>query len=108
MRASLRLIVLGVPAILAQAARGDAVELKNGTVVDGKYAGGTATTLRLETPQGVQVLQTSDVLALTFTAGAAPTTAPASPAAVPAAAAAAPTAAAAAAPAAPAGPVTVP
>jgi hypothetical protein len=30
-------------------AAGDILELKNGTVLDGKYAGGTATTLRFET-----------------------------------------------------------
>src|SRR4051812_5528489 len=64
--------------------RADTVEMRDGTLVNGKYVGGTAGTLRVETPQGVKVLETSQVLALTFAAAnGAPTTAPAAAAAVP-------------------------
>src|SRR6266513_6015285 len=70
-------------------ARGDVVELRNGTIVDGKYAGGTATTLRVETQEGVKVIPTGDVLALTFTAAAPGAPAAADSAAAPAAAPAA-------------------
>jgi len=52
----------------------DILELKNGTVLDGKYAGGTAGTLRFETSAGQQVIETSQAIALTFT-----TPAPAAP-----------------------------
>ena len=62
----------------------DVLELKNGNALTGKYAGGTASTIRFETSQGTQVLETSQVLALTFTATAAsaPATATPSPVAV--------------------------
>ena len=73
-------------------ARADVLELKNGKVLTGKYVGGTAGTVRFETSAGVQVIETSQALALTFsgdTAAAAP-----APAAAPAAALAAPATAA--------------
>jgi len=72
-------------------AAGDVLELKNGTILDGKYAGGTATTLRFETATGMQVIETAQIIALTFTtaAGARPL-APAAPAGAPTAAPAAP------------------
>jgi hypothetical protein len=44
----------------------DTLELKNGQVVSGTYVGGTAGTVRFETAKGVQVYNTGDVLALTF------------------------------------------
>jgi hypothetical protein len=52
------------------AAVGDILELKNGTILDGKYAGGTATTVRFETGNGMQVIETSQIIALTFTVSA--------------------------------------
>jgi len=68
------------------ALQADVLELKNGKVLTGTYVGGTAGTIRFETSQGVQVIETGQALALTFTAGGASTaTAPAS--ATPAAAA---------------------
>jgi hypothetical protein len=78
----------------------DTLEMKNGTIVSGQYVGGSATTVRFETAQGVQVTPTSDILAITFSGGAAsaPTAAAAHPA---------PVAAAAATPGAPAAPSTV-
>lgn len=65
----------------------DVLELKNGQVLTGKYAGGTAGTVRFETAGGVQVVEAGQALALTFTAPPsqpAPTggTAPAAPATV--------------------------
>jgi hypothetical protein len=64
-------------------ARADILELKNGNVLNGKYAGGTAGTVRFETSAGQQVIEASQVIALTFTtpapapAAAVPTPAPA-------------------------------
>jgi len=45
----------------------DILELKNGSVLNGKYTGGTAGTLRFQTNAGVQVIQTAEIIALTFT-----------------------------------------
>jgi hypothetical protein len=50
----------------------DVLELKNGSVLNGKYVGGTAGTVRFETSAGVQVVETQQIIALTFTT-AAPT-----------------------------------
>ena len=57
--------------------RADILELKNGTVLNGKYAGGTAGTVRFETSAGQQVIETSQIIALTFTTPPAPTPTPA-------------------------------
>jgi hypothetical protein len=56
-------------------ARADVLELKNGTVLNGKYAGGTAGTVRFEALGSLQVIATSDIIALTFTSTGSPTTA---------------------------------
>ena len=61
----------------------DVLELKNGQVHNGRYIGGTASTLRFDTGGGTQVIETSQIIALTFTssgAAAAPTPTPAAPA----------------------------
>src|SRR5687767_12692157 len=87
--------LLGIAALLAGAAGGvsaDTVEMRDGTLVQGKYVGGTAGTIRMESPEGVKVIETAKVLALTFSVGGAATTAPTAaapgaPSAVPAAAA---------------------
>ncbi len=68
---------------LVSAARADVLELKNGSVLNGKYNGGTAATVRFETSAGQQVVETSQIIALTFTA---PPAAPALQAPPPAAA----------------------
>jgi hypothetical protein len=52
------------------------LELKNGTILDGKFAGGSAGTVRFETSAGVQVIETSQIIALTFTTAAGAATAP--------------------------------
>ncbi len=49
----------------------DVLELKNGKTLNGKYAGGTAGTIRFETGSGLEVIETGQALALTFT-GAGP------------------------------------
>jgi hypothetical protein len=65
---------------------GDILELKNGSVLNGKYVGGTAGTVRFETSAGMQVIETAKVIALTFTTPAAAAPAPAATPAPPAAA----------------------
>src|ERR1041384_6931388 len=86
-------ILISALAVIATAlhTRADVLELKNGQVVAGQYIGGTAGTIRFQTAAGMQVIQTSQALALTFTGGSAP--AAPSPAAPPPAAAPAPSAA---------------
>ena len=58
-------------------AAADTVEMRDGSLIQGKYVGGTAGTIRIEAADGVKVVETAKVLALTFDASAAPTTAPA-------------------------------
>jgi hypothetical protein len=67
--------------ILGTTAIADILELKNGTILNGKYMGGTAGTLRFDAGKGMQVIPTSQIIALTFTssagvASAQPQTAP--------------------------------
>jgi len=80
----------------AAAVSADVLELKNGQTLSGKYVGGTAGTIRFETSAGVQVVETGQALALTFTGGGSAGAAATAPAAAPAAAAPAPAAAPAA------------
>jgi len=59
----------------------DVLEMKDGQVLNGKYVGGTAATVRFEGSTGLQVIETSKIIALTFTtsapaASAQPTSAP--------------------------------
>ena len=64
----------------------DTVELRDGTLINGKYAGGTAQTVRIETAAGITVHPTDQVLAITFSAASPPAaTPPAAAAPVPAA-----------------------
>jgi hypothetical protein len=93
------LATLAVPIV-----HSDVIELKNGKTLNGKYVGGTAGTIRFETSDGVQVIETGQALALTFTGGGGTTTA-AAPSAAPATA---PATAHAAAPAPAPASVTVP
>jgi len=89
----LNLLLAALAALATLDTQADVLELKNGQVLTGKYTGGTAGTIRFEAASGLQVIETSKVLALTFTGGDAPAAAPAQPAAAPPPAAA-PTAAA--------------
>lgn len=72
--------------------RADVLELKNGKTLNGKYVGGTAGTIRFETGEGLQVIETGQALALTFTGGGAVATAPSVAAAAPVATAPSPVA----------------
>jgi hypothetical protein len=65
-------IVLASILLASPVLRGDTVELKGGGILRGDYAGGTATSVRLDTNVGVQVIPTADILVLTFTATPAP------------------------------------
>ena len=71
---------------LSAPTQADVLELKSGSVLNGRYVGGTAGTVRFETSAGMQVVETAKIIALTFTtpAGAA---APAATAPAPATAA---------------------
>jgi hypothetical protein len=88
------LAIIVITAAANGVGRGDTAEMRDGSLVQGKYVGGTAGTVRFETPEGVKVLETGKILALTFAEGGA-TSQPAGAPAV-----AAPTAAASAVPAA--------
>src|SRR5213078_1988974 len=83
-------------------AAADTLELKDGRVLKGKYLGGTQAVLRYEINGEVQTFNTTDIVALTFTANSIST----APAMAPAAAA--PVAANSLAPTAPGGEVTIP
>src|SRR5262245_3011567 len=69
MKLSLRLVSAAALLSLTTGLRADVLELKNGTILNGKYVGGTAGTVRFEAAGGVQVLETSQLTALTFTSG---------------------------------------
>src|SRR5712691_544274 len=71
------LILSALALIAALHTKADVLELKNGQVLTGKYIGGTAGTVRFETGSGMQVIETGQALALTFTGGGAPSAAPA-------------------------------
>ena len=61
------LFVLAGLLLAAGTVYGDVLELKNGTILNGRYVGGTAGTIRFETNEGTSVVETSQVVALTFT-----------------------------------------
>jgi hypothetical protein len=83
MKKSLILFSVIAASAISQA---DVLELKNGQVLTGSYVGGTAATIRFQTSQGVQAVETSQCLALTFTAGDTSTSVTSAPAPAPAAA----------------------
>src|ERR1043166_524393 len=78
MKLPLRLFSAAALLTLTTDSQADVLELKNGTILNGKYVGGTAGTVRFEAAGGVQVLETSQLTALTFTTGSA-TISPSSP-----------------------------
>jgi hypothetical protein len=92
MKAVIQLSLVITLLSLGVSARADILELKNGNVLNGKYAGGTAGTVRFLTSAGQGVLEPSQVTALTFTTPAGSVTAAAPAAAVAAPAAVTPTA----------------
>lgn len=91
---------------LSLGAWADVLELKNGTLLNGTFAGGTDATVRFKTDAGIQVLETGQIVALTFTTTKPATAAPA--AAKPAAPTPVPVAATTTAPSAPAQALTLP
>jgi hypothetical protein len=75
--------------VFAGAAAGDTLELKDGRVLQGRFLGGTAATLRFEERGNVETFNVSDIVALTFTrnygnGAAQPPASPPAPAAAPA------------------------
>lgn len=62
-----RLIAAGT-LLTAIAASGDVLELKNGTVLNGTYVGGSADAINFRTSAGMQVISPAQAVALTFTA----------------------------------------
>jgi hypothetical protein len=84
MRNTAKLFTSLVLALGCAGLHADVLELKNGQVLNGKYVGGTAGTVRFETSAGAQVIETAQIVALTFT-----TAAPAQPGASPSAGASA-------------------
>ena len=77
MKTTIRFCAIAALLCGALTIRADILELKNGSLLNGKYTGGTAGTIRFETSAGLQVIETSQALALTFTAPAVPTPTPA-------------------------------
>lgn len=67
--------LLWIATLVAPTLHADVLELKNGKILDGKYMGGTATSVRFDVAGNLQVIPTRDILALTFT-GSAPTAKP--------------------------------
>ncbi len=67
MKSKRSLIVVLAFVGLGVSARADVLELKNGNVLNGKYAGGTANTVRFETDGGQQAIETRQIIAVTFT-----------------------------------------
>src|SRR6266513_3679432 len=67
-------------------AAADTLELKDGRVLKGKYLGGTQAVLRYEINGEVQTFNTTDIVALTFTANSRSTPPAMAPAAAPVAA----------------------
>ena len=65
-------------------ASADVLELKNGKMLKGKYAGGTGAIVNFTTGEGTQAIETKEIVALTFTAQASPPPAAAPQAATPA------------------------
>src|SRR4051812_7268852 len=51
---------------MSAAAMADVVELKDGKTINGRYAGGDGATVRVETKDGVQVLERGNMVSITF------------------------------------------
>jgi hypothetical protein len=89
MKTRFQQLIIGAVSSVAMVASADVLELKNGTVLNGKYAGGNADAINFETSAGMQVINPGQAVALTFTARTPAAAAPApaaagAPAAAPA------------------------
>lgn len=70
---------------MASSALSDSLELKNGKTLTGKFAGGDATMINFQTPEGLRMVDVSQVVSLKFEpAAAAPVAATTGPVSVPA------------------------
>jgi len=78
------LFLSAVLLLWAAAARADTLELRNGTVLAGKYLGGTADLVRFETSAGLQIVEYSQIKNMSVSPPAAPVPV-AAPVALPAA-----------------------
>src|SRR3954470_19468119 len=66
----MRLIYAGIALACATLGFADTITLKNGTVVNGTYLGGTARTLRVDDGTNVQTVDVSEVAKIEFGGGA--------------------------------------
>ena len=66
----MRLIYAGIAFACASLGFADTITLKNGSVINGTYLGGTARTLRVDDGNNVQTLDVSDVVRIEFGTGA--------------------------------------
>jgi hypothetical protein len=78
MKSSIRLIAAIFCLGINVPAHADILELKNGSILNGKYGGGTTGTVRFDMGAGMQVFESSQVMTLTFTTPAG-TVVPATP-----------------------------
>jgi len=79
--------LLMIASAAAMPCSAETLELKNGSIVQGSYDGGTATTINMKTAQGVLSVPTDDALALKFVDAPAPAAIPPTPTPMPAPAA---------------------
>jgi len=88
MKSSLLLIAVIFCLSINVPANADILELKNGSILNGKYGGGTAGTVRFDVGAGMQVFESSQIMTLTFTtpAGTIVTPTPIPPTSTPVAA----------------------
>jgi hypothetical protein len=84
----MRLIGLGIALTVAGIGLADTVTLRNGTVIQGTYLGGTARQVRIDAGDQIQTVDVDNISKIEFTASAPTSAASAAPAPAPAAAAA--------------------
>lgn len=60
-------LTIFIPLAVATVVNADVLELKDGSVLDGAYKGGTQGTLRFEVKGKIKVVPINDIVALTFT-----------------------------------------
>ena len=68
MKTKFQTLIIATMLSCALAASADVLELKNGTVLNGKFAGGGPNAINFETSAGMQVINPAQAVALTFTA----------------------------------------
>jgi len=66
--------------VAAIAARADSLELKNGSLINGKFTGGTQTSITFQVGSSVQSYDVADIRSLRFDVGPAPWKPPSAPA----------------------------